>query len=426
MSNQVECMENMPVPGGDLFSAFGVELEYMIVDAATLDVRPIADKLLEAAAGELRGDVDRGAITWSNELVAHVVEFKVSEPATRFDDLPQAFQENVRDANMLLAPLGARLMPGGMHPWMDPYRHAKLWPHDCNEVYEAFNRIFDCRGHGWSNLQSVHLNLPFAGDEEFGRLHAAVRLVLPILPALTASSPVVDGRIAAELDHRLEVYRGNSRKVPSIAGRVIPEPVFTRADYERQILQRLYADISPRDPAGTLQHEWLNARGAIPRFTRNTIEIRVMDVQECPEADIAICAAVVALLRALVSGRFSGLEQQKSATVDVLGPIFLATIRDGERAMISDRAFLEQFGHPDSTCTAGELWGRLIDSFLRDGLLDHRWKEPLDVILRAGPLARRITTALRAAGLTPADPVPLHAIYRLLCDCLERGEIFRA
>ena len=50
-------------------------------------------------------------------------------------------------------------------------------------MYEAYDRIFDCRGHGWANLQAVHLNLPFSGDEEFGRLHAAIRLVLPIMPA---------------------------------------------------------------------------------------------------------------------------------------------------------------------------------------------------------------------------------------------------
>ena len=33
-----------------LFSAFGIEIEYMIVDRETLAVRPIADKLLAAAA----------------------------------------------------------------------------------------------------------------------------------------------------------------------------------------------------------------------------------------------------------------------------------------------------------------------------------------------------------------------------------------
>lgn len=34
-----------------LFSAFGIELEYMIVDAQSLDVRPIADEVMQLEAG---------------------------------------------------------------------------------------------------------------------------------------------------------------------------------------------------------------------------------------------------------------------------------------------------------------------------------------------------------------------------------------
>ncbi len=86
------------------------------------------------------------------------------------------------------------------------------WPHEYSPVYEAYDRIFDCRGHGWANPQSVHLNLPLTGDDEFGRLRAAIRLLLPIMPALAASSPVIDGRLTGLMDSRLEVYRTNRRR----------------------------------------------------------------------------------------------------------------------------------------------------------------------------------------------------------------------
>ena len=82
--------------------------------------------------------------------------------------------------NALLSPMGARLMPTAMHPWMDPNR-VQLWPHGTRVVYETFDRIFSCKGHGWANLQSQQINLPFASDEEFARLHAAIRFLLPIL-----------------------------------------------------------------------------------------------------------------------------------------------------------------------------------------------------------------------------------------------------
>src|SRR5262249_20775901 len=183
-----------------LCQGFGVELEYMIVDADSLHVLPVADRVLHSVAGEYVNDVERGAITWSNELALHVIELKTTEPAPHLDGLCASFEESIGEINERLAPLKGRLMPTAMHPWMEPDREMRLWPHDYSPVYEAFNRIFDCRGHGWANLQSVHLNLPFANDKEFARLHAAVRLLLPLLPALAASSPVVEGRPTGFLD----------------------------------------------------------------------------------------------------------------------------------------------------------------------------------------------------------------------------------
>ncbi|MBI3863182.1 MAG: glutamate--cysteine ligase [Planctomycetia bacterium] len=401
-----------------LFGGFGVELEYMIVDAETLSVRPIADELLSVGAGEPgAGDVERGEIGWSNELVAHVVELKVSEPAPSLEPLPALFQKNVHEINAILSARGARLMPAGMHPWMVPERETRIWPGEYGHVYQAFDRIFGCRGHGWANLQSLHLNLPFADDAEFARLHAAIRLVLPILPALTASSPVVEGRVTGLMDNRLEVYRTNSRKIARVAGQVIPEPAFSRAEYDLQILEPLYAEIAPHDPAGVLRHEWLNARGAIARFTRNAIEIRVMDVQECPLVDVAICAAAVAVLRALVDERWSSLAEQQSAAVAPLAEILLATIRDAEQAVIRNRDFLRLFGFPQESGTANDVWRHLLSAVPEVTSTESAWHEPLDVILNDGPLARRIVRALSHDDQS--------AVYRELCRCLEVGQAFQ-
>lgn len=407
----------MTEPALSLFSGFGVELEFMIVDNLTLNVRPIADEVLAEAAGDNSGDVDRGDISWSNELVAHVVELKVSRPASELESLPALFQQNVREINGLLATRCARLMPTAMHPWMDPLRETRLWPHEFGEVYQTFDRIFGCQGHGWANLQSVHLNLPFARDEEFSRLHAAIRLILPILPALAASSPVVEGRVTGLLDNRLEVYRTNSSKIPAIAGRVVPEAVFSRAEYEAGILQPLYAAIAPHDPAGTLQHEWLNARGAIARFKRGTIEIRVLDVQECPLMDLAICAAVVEVLRALVAERWAPLSRQQSMAVDPLAQILLLAIRDAEQALIRDREYLDLFGYARNSATAGELWRHLLAQVPELEREASPWREPLEIILTEGPLARRIVKALASADQ--------HRIYERLCLSLETGVPFR-
>lgn len=399
-----------------LFEGYGVELEYMIVDRRTLSVLPLTDRVLQAAGNGDPNEALVNGLGWSNELVLHVLEMKTPGPAASLQGLAATFQEGIGEARRLLEPLGGRLMPSAMHPWMDPLRETHLWPHGNREIFEAFDRVFGCQGHGWSNLQSVHINLPFHGDDEFGRLHAAIRLLLPIMPALAASSPVVEGRPTGLLDNRLDVYRFNCALVPSITGRVIPEPVFTAADYRSRILERIYADIALLDPEGILHFEWLNSRGAIARFERDTIEVRVLDIQECPRADLAILTAIVAALRALVEERWASYADQQTWDVPPLERIFLETVGKGEQALIEDTAYLGLFGLNGGPRTAGELWRHLVEALVHDPEAER----PLEVLLRHGTLSRRILRALDG----DFSPERLQDVYSRLCACLDEGELF--
>lgn len=400
-----------------LFEAFGIELEYMIVAADSLDVCPITDRVLHAVAGAYEAEVELDDISWSNELALHVIELKTTDPVRSLAGLSDRFQAHVGRINDLLLAHKARLMPTAIHPWMDPHAELKLWPHDYNAVYEAFDRIFDCTGHGWANLQSVHINLPFANDEEFGKLHAAIRLLLPLLPALAASSPIIERRSSGFCDTRLEVYRTNAKRVPSVSGLVIPEPVFTRQAYEREIFAKIYADIAPLDPDGTLQHEWLNARGAIARFDRNAIEIRVLDIQECPAADIAICSLIVETLRRLIAEEWISTNAQQTFATERLAAILSSVIRDADEAIIEDADFLIAFG-VSAPLTARELWQQLAAPLLESTT---EFSEALQVILKQGPLSRRILKRV-ANDLSAAR---LFDTYRELCDCLATAKMFQ-
>lgn len=397
-----------------LFEGFGIELEYMIVDARTLDARPLAERVLVDAAGRVEDDLEFGDLGWSNELVCHVVELKTNGPAPALAGLAARFAEGVAAVERRLAPEGARLLGTAMHPWFDPHRETVLWPHGSSAVYRAYDRIFGCRGHGWSNLQSMHINLPFADDAEFGRLHAAVRAVLPLLPGLAASSPLVEGRPTGLVDNRLEFYRHNQRRVPELAGRIVPEPVFTRADYEREILGRSYGAIAPHDPDGILRHEWLNSRGAIARFDRGAVEIRLLDLQECPQADLAVAALVVAAIRALCEERWAPLARLQALPVAPLADLLLAGIREGEHALVEDPAHLACLGLA-APATAGEAWRVLRARVGED--LPPECHAPLDTILGQGTLARRILAGLPAVP----DRADLHARYLELADCLRGG-----
>jgi carboxylate-amine ligase len=410
-----------------LFEGHGIELEYMIVDRDTLDVRPICDQVLRKVSGGDEQEIERGPIAWSNELALHVIELKTNGPVQKLAGVAAQFQADLRALNQALVEFNARILPSAMHPWMDPYRELRLWPHQNDIIYQTFHRIFDCRGHGWANLQSMHINLPFSGDAEFGRLHAAIRMVLPILPALAASSPLSDGIVRPDLDTRLAVYRHNAASVPSVSGLVVPEAVFTRGDYEQHILERIYRDLAPHDPEGILRDEWVNARGAIARFDRMAIEIRVIDVQECPAADLAIAAAVTSVVKALASERWCSLSELQAWDERPLSELLTRAIRSADEAIVDDRAYLACFGFEslDGQVTMGELWQHLVQQVVSPDPACAEALPALAVLLDHGPLSRRIRRALgHAEGGAPAR-ADLRAVYAQLADCLDSGTLFR-
>ena len=248
--------------------------------------------------------------------------------------------------------------------------------------------------------------------------------MLPILPALAASSPLVEGRLTGLLDNRMEFYRTNSRRIPSICGLVVPEPIFTPEAYEREILQRIYRDLAPFDPEGILQDEFANARGAIARFERGSIEIRVLDIQECPAADLAVCQTAATVLRA--AGRRAVLGADAPGV-------------NGDRALGGDLP-----GHDPRRRPGGDPAGRLPGPVrfaggraVRPASFGTTWSRqpissptavrrpgrgPCGRSSRDGPLARRLV------GRLADDRSPQHvtAVYRELCNCLESGRMFPA
>jgi gamma-glutamyl:cysteine ligase YbdK (ATP-grasp superfamily) len=402
-----------------LFEAFGLEAEYMLVDAETLDVAPAADALLEAAAGRATDEFENSDVAWNNELALHVIELKCNGPRPSLDGLGEAFQANVQLANEKLERDGRRLMPTAMHPWMDP-NDVVLWPHGTRVIYETFDRIFSCKGHGWANLQSLQINLPFHGDEEFGRLHAAIRFLLPILPGLAASSPIIDGAPNGVLDNRLVVYRGNCAKIPSVTGEVVPEAVGSIGEYHERLLEPIYRDIEPHDPERVLRHDWLNARGAIARFDRMAIEIRVLDVQETPRMDVAFTALIVEVLKLLCEERWADRRSLDAWHETELGKLLKLAERRGEDAGINDRRFLRAFGFKGSSTNLLRLWNHLVETVSARGTLDTATGRLLEHYLRHGTLATRIT---KAAGLLPPR-AKIKRVYEELCEALASGTPF--
>ncbi len=405
-----------PPPKLHAFTGFGIELEYMIVDRDTLAVKPIADQLLTIGQSEVVNELEHGELAWSNELVMHVLELKTNGPAARLAGLGELFHADLVEINSRLAHSGAMLLPTAMHPLFDPARETRLWPYGQDEIYRAYDRIFGCRGHGWSNLQSMHINLPFFDDEEFRRLHAAIRVVLPLIPALSAASPLEQGRPSGWLDNRLKYYRDNQKAIPEISGLVVPESVAGIEEYHQTILAPMYQAIAPHDPDEILADDWLNSRGAIARFERQTIEIRIIDLQECPAADLAIAEAVVTLVQAFYDETLASFADQQAVPTAALAAQLWQCARQGSQARIDCIPLLKLFGQTGDM-TGAECWQRLLDRGLN---ISPQATAVLERIIRRGSLAEAIVGTV---GTDPGRSAILDC-YRELSSCLAGNRLF--
>ncbi|WBL23900.1 carboxylate-amine ligase [Zunongwangia sp. HRR-M8] len=403
--------------GYHIFEVYGIELEYMLVNRQ-LKIVPITDKLFIEKTGKLTSDVANGKIEWSNELVAHVVELKTAVPISNIENLDELFAENVSEINKLLEGLDAQLLPTAAHPLMNPLKETKLWEHDNNDIYELYNQIFDCSGHGWSNVQSMHINLPFADDAEFEKLHAAIRILLPIIPAISASSPIFEGQLTGFMDSRMEVYKTNQKEIPEMAGKVIPECLYNKEEYHRGIFEPIKKAIKVHDKNGILEHHFLNSRGAIARFDRGAIEIRVIDLQECPKADIAIAVFIIETLKALVNEEFISLADQKSWKEDDLLKILNEAIKDAERGVISNIAYLKIFGLTE-TSEIGDVWKNIYERVKNN--ISEKHQQSIEYIIQKGSLANRIIGGLRGNY----SEENIGKVYADIAKCLAKNELYK-
>ena len=401
-----------------LFDVYGIELEYMLVNSNTFKVSPKVDELLTLKAGELKADIENGDIAWSNELVAHVIELKTNGPTKSTDDLAEKFHANILEIDALLQPFNLQLLGSASHPLMHPNIDTQLWKHSYSEVYALYNTIFNCKGHGWSNVQSTHINLPFYDDIEFEKLHAAIRIILPLLPGLCASSPILEGKITGFKDTRLEFYKTNQKEIPELTGMVIPEGVFSKLDYYVTIFEPIKKAIKPYDKNKILDKHFLNSRGAIARFDRSAIEIRLMDIQECPKADIAICAFVIEVLKALVNKEFCSLDAQKLSTKEELFPIFNDAIKHAENSIVENEDYLKLFGLKRQQ-SINDVWKWLYLAV--KSKLHKSHYEAIELILEQGTLSTRL---LKSIGDNTSEK-NIISVYRKMQNCLKTNTLFQ-
>jgi len=411
-------------PRWRLFEVVGLELEYPIV-GADLAVRPLVEDAFRLVHGRPTSDLEVGRAGFSNELAAHVFELKNPVPVASLVEAEEGLFEGVRFfADLLAREWGARLLPTGMHPLMDPATEGALWRRSGRRIYQAYDRVFGIHGHGWLNVQSCHVNLPFGRSEaETVRLHNAIAGLLPYLPALAASSPLVEGELGPAVDNRLAFYRGNQRRVPSIAGDVVHEPMESFRQYRRDVLGRIYHALEAIPEAARLRHEWVNSRGAIVRFRRDSIEIRVLDTQECVAMDVANAAFVRGALARLTARMEAGevaLPPHATLVAD-----YEAAVAGGTAARVAAPHLRRAAGAPaEGDLSAGDLLaGLAADARPALAAAESGYLDRVLVRLAGGNLSERIR---RRIAPVPAARrrAAIVELYGELAGCLRANRLW--
>jgi glutathione synthase/RimK-type ligase-like ATP-grasp enzyme/gamma-glutamyl:cysteine ligase YbdK (ATP-grasp superfamily) len=412
-----------PGPRSAPFGAFevaGLELEYPTV-SEELDVVALVEPAFRAIAGRGTSDIELDRVGFSNEIADHVFEVKTLEPVHALRDAEEAIVGGIRRfSDVLQHEWRARLLPTAMHPWFDPM-NGRLWTRSGLRIYTTYAQIFDIRTHGWMNVHATHLNLPFGDERETMAMHTAAAMVLPYLPALAASSPVHDGVLQPYADARLAWILQHQSRIPETAGRLVPEYVDSFSSYRRDIMQPMYAALDDYPHSEPIRQEFLNSRGAVLRFGRRALEIRVLDTQECVKLDVAIAVFTRAVLRQLTADVLSGAIEP---------PPHDSLVADFEACVAAGSAAVVRAPHLVGDCGGEPCVGvrTVLDALMERARRtvtdeDAGYLELVDDIIVRGTLSERIRARLEPlAGSGEPFMAGLREVYAELAACLVSNE----
>lgn len=407
------------------FEVAGMELEYAVVDR-DLNAVSLVEPAFRVLAGRYTSDVDLGAVGFSNEIADHVFELKTIAPVASLAAAEEALVEGVqRFSAVLRDEWDARLLPTGMHPWLNP-RKARLWARSNARIYNAYARLFDVGTHGWMNVHAAHLNLPLGREQEGVAMYNAAALLIPYLPALAASSPMFDGELQPAVDNRLAWIIQHQARIPESCGDIVPETVEHFKGYRKQILGPMYAALDRLPDAGVLRHEFFNARGAVLKFSRKAMEIRVLDMQECVKLDVAVAVFVRSALRALAQQVATG--ETALPEHGVLVEDFRACVRDGSRARVhaphlGEHVDRDEHGNTPVRAVLRELLALARRAVRKD---EAAYLDQVEQMIDTGTLSERIRDALLPYADRDEEFTEVaRRIYIELSECLVANEPWR-
>jgi carboxylate-amine ligase len=247
----------------------GLEEEFALLDPSELGLVPRFGELYEAGT---RDPVLAESL--AGELISSEIEIR----SGRGEDLAAATaaqRQRRRRLFSLAGDLGIALGATGTHPWSD-YRQQKIIDTEHYRRVEAGLKYVAWR----NNTFSLHVHVGIRGADRAVLVCDRLRPVLPLLLALSASSPFLDGLDSGLHSARTQIF---TKSFPRCG---IPDAFGDWDAFAR------YIDFLVRtESIVEYTQVWWSIR---PHFTFGTVEVRICDSQIRAGESEALAALIVA------------------------------------------------------------------------------------------------------------------------------------
>jgi glutamate---cysteine ligase / carboxylate-amine ligase len=249
----------------------GVEEEFSILDPRTLELTPRFEQLREAGQAD---PLLREAI--AGELISSEIEV-ISGAGSDLHDALARQRERRRQMFALAASEGVALGSTGTHPWADYRAQPIIDTEHYRRVAEGLKYV------AWrNNTFSLHVHVGVRDIDRAVRAIDRLRPVLPLLLAISANSPFLDGRDSGLHSARTQSF---TKSFPRCG---VPDAFGGWAAY-RDYIEFLLSTHSIVE----FTQVWWSVR---PHFSFGTVEVRICDAQATAQESEALASLMVACI----------------------------------------------------------------------------------------------------------------------------------
>jgi len=247
----------------------GLEEEFAILDPGTLE---LAHRFEDLYAACRRDEVL--AESAAGELIASEIEIR-SGRGENFADAVARQGERRRRLFALVAEMGLALGATGTHPWANYLDQRIIDTEHYNRLREEL---------GWvaqrNNTWSLHVHVGVRGADRAIAVCDWMRELLPLLLAVSANSPFLDGRDTGLHSVRTEIF---TRTFPRCG---VPSPFRDWATYAE------FVDLLVRTESVVESTQlWWSVR---PHHSFGTVEVRICDAQTRGDEATALAGLIAA------------------------------------------------------------------------------------------------------------------------------------